>query len=198
MFAYCNNNPVIFSDSSGSRCVIAGTHLNEGARKKYYETADEAAKAFAEEVYESAMYTRHEFGAEIFSSEINGVTMYSYSTPRIGKPHEVMVGYPTPPNTVYVAFVHIHPNYDYFSQGDKDIANKRNINAYVVGSSKQLRMYDSSTFKSFPIGQIHPIQLMEFQYTSRKQMSWYTWGSHLNDGCHKPNNSCNNKVWPAW
>lgn len=188
----------MFNDFSGTRCVIAGTHLNDGARKQYYETPDEAAKAFAEEAYESAMYTRHEFGAEIFSSEINGVTMYSYSTPRIGKPHEVTVGYPTPPGTVYVAFVHIHPNYDDFSDGDIEIALRQNVNAYVVGPHKRLLRYDSISNDISYLGKIQPVLLGDFQFTSLKQSAWKTWASHLNEGCHKSNNSCNNKVWPAW
>ena len=125
MFAYCNNSPVAHADSQGTRCVPAGRCSSGG--RTYYDTPDDAARAFAEETYESAMYTRHEFGAEIFSREINGRTMYSYSTPRIGKPHSVMVGYATPPGTEYVAFVHIHPNSNVFSDGDEELAQKQKV-----------------------------------------------------------------------
>lgn len=183
---------------SGARCVHIGSRTNEGGGLQYYDTPDEAAKAFVEKTHTPSMYTRHEYGAEIYSKKINGTKKYSYTTPRIGKPHEVMVGYATPPGTEYVAFVHIHPNYDTFSTGDKNIAKKQNVNAYVAGPSKQLRKYTVETGSTEIVCSISPAPITTSQSTILKELSWYTWASHLNEGCHKPNNSCNSKSWPAW
>ena len=195
MFAYCNNNPVVFSDSSGMRCVIAGTHLNEGARKQYYETADEAAKAFSEEVYRASMYTLHEYGTEIYSIEIGGTIMYSYAPPRRGRPHYVRVGYATPIGTEYVAFAHIQPNNNKFSDGDFDNANRHNVNAYVVGPSKKLQKYESAIGKETDICTISPVALTASQYTKLYNDTWLSWEYHLLIGCDY-RFGCYNKSWP--
>ena len=114
-----------------------------------------------------------------------------------------MVGYAPPSGTDYVAFVHIHPNSNNFSDGDRELAQKHNVNAYVVGPNKELQIFDLAILDDRSLGQISPEPLNDWQRDPLKRMAWATWNSHLNSGCHmfsnsKNNSSCNNKIWPAW
>ena len=193
MFAYCNNSPVAHADSQGTRCVPAGRH--ESAGRKYYNTADEAAKAFAEETHSSSKYIRHEYGTEIYSREINGKIKYTYSPPRVGSPHSVMVGYSTPPGTKYVAFAHTHPNLDDFSYEDKRLADRQKVNAYVVGPSGYLMRKDLFFEESICVGEIFSDPLSEFQRETLAAKYRESWEQHLTNGCGS-GFACSS-IWPT-
>ena len=90
MYAYCNNNPVIFKDPSGhammwvlimalGMATILGGCAKTEPEPLPYKSADEAAKAFSEQVYSSCSYIRHEYATEIYSLTVNGQTTYGYN-----------------------------------------------------------------------------------------------------------------------
>ena len=194
MFAYCLNNPIVFQDASGTYCAFAGSHLDEIARKQYYETADEAALAFFEEVYASSMYIRHEYGAEIYSIVIGGKLMYAYTTPRVGEPHGVYVYRSVPKGANYVAFAHTHPNSDIFSKGDRWIANKYLGNAYVAGPSGVIKKKIFLYYKTEDVGTFVPMPLTDYQRTKLEETYADAWVAHTKEGCGF---DCSEKIWPT-
>jgi hypothetical protein len=194
MFAYCGNNPVVFQGSSGMYCAIAGSHIDEGARKRYYETADEAAIAFFEEVYASSMYIRHEYGTEIYSMVIDGKIMYAYTTPRVGEPHAVDVYRSVPQGAHYVAFAHTHPNSDNFSRADRKIANWFLGNAYVAGPSGVIKKRIFLHPNDETVGTLTPMPLTNYQRTKLADTYADAWIDHTKDGCGF---GCSEKIWPA-
>ena len=193
-FAYCLNNSIIYIDNTATRCVSILSRLDESGKLTVYNSADEAAQAFVEEVYSSSLYIRHEYGTEIYSRTINGATVYDYSTPRKGTPHSVLVGYPTPPGTEMVAFAHTHPNSNVFSGGDVAVANKLGVDAYVVGPNLKLQRYDVSAKKSIDLGIISPQKLTGTQCNSLTQESRVSWDYHTLVGCDF---GCGAKDWPT-
>ena len=106
-----------------------------------YETPEDAAKAFSEEVYSASMYIRHEYGAYIYSLTVDGKIMYSYNPPLSGTPHNSKGSDLIPEGATVVAFAHIHPNLNGFSKPDRDGALALGINVYVVGPDRELRLH---------------------------------------------------------
>ena len=96
LFAYCNNNPVNNCDPSGQffisallvgGLIVGGGLLLSGCSAKPepkpepYKSADDAARAFSEQVYSSSLYIRHEYSTEIYSRTVKGETTYNYNPP---------------------------------------------------------------------------------------------------------------------
>lgn len=199
MFAYCNNNPIMYSDPSG--CGLIGNFIKrvkkfiKYAEDHYepYKSADEAARAFSEEVYSSSLYIRHEYGTEIYSRTVFGVTTYNYNPPHAGEPHSVDVNSSSPEGTTIVASAHIHPNSNTFSDQDKSVAMYLNINSYVVGPNLQLQKYDPSSGTT-NLGAIYPIQLTDAQKNSLVKEFEVSWDDHIIIGCDF---GCFNMTWPT-
>ncbi len=209
MFAYCNNNPVMYKDSSGQflisalvvgGLIVGGTLLLGGCSAKPepkpepYKTADDAARAFSEQVYSSSSYIRHEYSTEIYSRTINGNTTYNYNPPRAGQPHSASVGNPTPKGTTTVAYAHTHPNSNSFSGADIRAAENLGINAYVVGPNLELQRYDLTTASTTILGSISPVPLTDAQRTALITEFQVSWDAHTAAGCDF---GCNKMVWPT-
>jgi hypothetical protein len=159
-----------------------------------YKSADEAAKAFSEEVYSSSIYIRHEYSTEIYSRTINGQTTYNYNPPRAGNPHSATVGKATPEGTTLVAYAHTHPNSNSFSLGDIRAAKNMGVDAYVVGPNLELQRYSLSSSSIIVVGVITPIPLTDAQrsfLTTEFRESWY---SHIDSGCGF---DCGSMIWPT-
>ena len=201
MFAYCNNNPVAFSDSTGTRRVGAlekykDSGIGRGTYDKSepYKTADDAAKAFSEQVYSSSSYIRYEYSTEIYSRTVNGKTTYNYNTPRVGEPHSSNVGAPTPSGTKIVAYAHTHPNTSFFSPADKNVSQTMGIDAYVVGPNLELQRYSYFSASITNIGTISPIALTDAQRSALVAEFQVLWDAHVAAGCEF---NCGSMTWPT-
>ena len=171
MFAYCGNNPINRADPDGEFWgIVIGITLAVGlvaslsgcsAKPEPYRSADDAARAFSEQVYSSSSYIRHEYSTEIYSRDINGETTYNYNPPRAGKPHSASVGNSTPKGTKSVAYAHTHPNSNVFSEADIRAARNLKIDAYVVGPNLELQRYSLSSASITNLGVISPIALTD-------------------------------------
>ncbi len=205
MFAYCNNNPIMFSDSNGARPIASTSVSNETAAERsiscqamrgtyFYSSAEEAAKAFSEQVYSSSLYIRHEYATEIYSRTFNGVTLYSYNPPRAHNPHSASVGYRTPKGTKIVAYAHTHPNSNEFSEEDIIAAQYLRIDAYVVGPNLELQWYSLFYASVTGCGIISPIALTDAERFSLMVEFQVSWDAHVDSGCDF---NCGNKTWPT-
>ena len=159
-----------------------------------YKTADDAAKAFLEQVYSSSLYIRHEYSTEIYSRTINGETTYDYNSPRAGSPHSASVYNSTPVETILVAYAHTHPNSNDFSSSDIRVAKNLNIDAYVVGPNLVLQRYSVSSAEIINIGSITPITLTDSQRLSLVTEFQASWDDHISAGCDF---NCKNMIWPT-
>lgn len=214
MFAYCGNNPVYRTDPSGQFfgivfgiSVLVGTMVSltscsaepeptpvPDPEHEPYQTADGAARAFSEQVYSSSSYIRHEYGTEIYSRTIAGITTYNYNPPTSGSPHQVILSGSTPEGTDLVALAHTHPNSISFSDEDKDSARKLRINIYMVGPNLELQRYNYKTKDVTGLGAISPIALTSNQQFSLIEEFHISWKAHISGQCDF---RCKNKKWPA-
>lgn len=222
MYAYCNNDPILLQDSSGSRPIIGGglrdetaeqrklsfSYINPQIKSPYnvgsgpYGSADAAAIAFASNTYSKTAYSRHEYGAAIYAQTKNGVTTYNYTTPIAGNPHNIKLGrIQVPSGTKKVATIHTHPRANNFSgrernavKGDIPVARRRGINSYVVGPSLNVRKYTVSTNDNSIIGTAYPIALTSWQKEALLAEFQISWDSHF-ESCKYSN--CNPGDFPG-
>ena len=209
MFVYCANNPVNRKDPAGqfwitalvvtvvvAACAIglSGCSVKSKQEPEPYKSADEAAKAFSEQVYSSSAYIRHEYSTEIYSRTINGETTYNYNPPRVGQPHSASVGQSTPKGTKPVAYAHTHPNSNAFSGMDIRAAESLGIDAYVVGPNLKLQRYNLSSATITKLDTISPIALTVEQQNSLVTQFQVSWDTHVAAGCEF---GCNKMIWPT-
>ena len=209
MFAYCGNNPVNNCDPSGqffisallvgglvlgSALLLSGCSAKPEPKSEPYKSADDAARAFSEQVYSSSAYIRHEYSTEIYSRTVKGETTYNYNPPRAGKPHSASVGNSTPKGTKAVAYAHTHPNSNVFSGADIRAAENLKIDAYVVGPNLELQRYSLSSASITNIGGISPIALTDAQRSSLVTEFQVSWDAHIAAGCDF---GCGSMTWPT-
>ena len=207
MFAYCGNNPVNNCDPSGqffisallvgglvlgSALLLSGCSAKPEPKPEPYKSADDAARAFSEQVYSSSAYIRHEYSTEIYSRTVKGETTYNYNPPRAGKPHSASVGNSTPKGTKAVAYAHTHPNSNVFSGADIRAAENLKIDAYVVGPNLELQRYSLSSASITNIGGISPIALTDAQRSSLVTEFQVSWDAHIAAGCDF---DCGSMTW---
>ena len=209
MFAYCGNNPVNNCDPSGqffisallvgglvlgSALLLSGCSAKPEPKPEPYKSADDAARAFSEQVYSSSAYIRHEYSTEIYSRTVKGETTYNYNPPRAGKPHSASVGNSTPKGTKVVAYAHTHPNSNVFSGADIRAAENLKIDAYVVGPNLELQRYSLSSASTTNLGGISPIALTDAQRSSLVTEFQVSWDAHIAAGCDF---DCGSMTWPT-
>ena len=209
MFAYCGNNPVNNCDPSGqffisallvgglvlgSALLLSGCSAKPEPKPEPYKSADDAARAFSEQVYSSSAYIRHEYSTEIYSRTVKGETTYNYNPPRAGKPHSASVGNSTLKGTKAVAYAHTHPNSNVFSGADIRAAENLKIDAYVVGPNLELQRYSLSSASITNIGGISPIALTDAQRSSLVTEFQVSWDAHIAAGCDF---NCGSMTWPT-
>lgn len=208
MFAYCGNNPITRADLSGQLwgivigvalvvglvASLSGCSVKSSSKPEPYKSADDAARAFSEQVYSSSSYIRHEYSTEIYSRTINGETTYNYNPPRAGTPHSASVGNSTPTGTNTVAYAHTHPNSNDFSGADIRAAENLEIDAYVVGPNLELQRYSLSSASTTNLGVISPIALTDAQRSSLVVEFQLSWDAHIAAGCDF---NCGSMTWPT-
>ena len=203
MFAYCGNNPVDRQDTSGTRYMKTDGAMTGGEVVRLrYESAYDAARAFATETCSASFYIFHEYGAVIYSKTVGNVTMYDYTVPFAAEPHEIHFdGVQIPYGTTSVATVHTHPIDNnpsgvYLGSGeigDACAANADNLDAYVIGPNLQLAKISMSPKTTYHYSEkVSPIALT----ASKKKQLYHqfksSWDTHL-DTCDK---DCRNITWP--
>ena len=149
---------------------------------------------FSKEVYSSSSYIRHEYGTEIYSRTVNGVTTYNYNPPHAGEPHSVDVNSSSPEGTTIVASAHTHLFGNTFSEQDKSVAMFLNINNYVVGPNLELQRYNVSSGSITNLGVISPTPLTDAQRDSLVANFEVSWDEHIMIGCEY---RCFNITWPT-
>ena len=178
----------------GLLASLSGCSANANPKPEPYKSADEAAKAFSEQVYSSSSYIRHEYSTEIYSRTIDNQTTYNYNPPRAGAPHSATVGNPVPKGAKAVAYAHTHPNSNVFSSKDIQAAEYLQIDAYVVGPNLQLQRYSFASKTTTALGVISPSVLTDAQRASLVTEFQDSWNSHISTGCDF---NCGCMIWPT-
>ena len=218
LYAYCGNNPVVRADPSGKAwgwliisvivaviitctVVLSGCATSPEPSPLQYTTVDDAAMAFANSVYSSSSYIRHEYGTVIYSITIDGMTTYDFATPVAGTPHSVGYGdVVIPAGTTAVATAHTHPNSNNFSgnevgatTGDIPNAIRRGLDSYVIGPNLKLKKYSVSSGNISTVGIASPVPLTSQQRTALVEQFYGSWSNHLGT-CGF---GCEHMVWPT-
>ena len=181
MFLYCLNDPIQFVDDSGGRCVendarsdwvmvtsdgrvVTNKNISRRTKaSKTFNSADEAAKDFSRNYYSKSTFTHLEYGTEIYEHKVNGKIVYSYNPPRVGEAHAVEVGLPVPNGSRFVAYAHIHPTTNDFTDQDINLANSLHKDAYVIGPNQNLIGYNNQFNKRRDLGYVRVKELTDDQ-----------------------------------
>ena len=203
-FIYCNNTPASLIDPDGTSvltAIIAVATITYAIIKSGilgYGSADAAAKAFSEKTYGASKYIRHEYGTQIYTRKIFGLTRYYYAKPVAGSPHSVAPGNAVVPNGVtVVAVAHTHPNSNQFSDSDKKYALTRAVDIYVVGPDLNLQKFDFSSQNTMIVGTICPVALSNEQKQQLKAAFQASWDAHIINGVCNKDFSCGTMTWPT-
>ena len=217
LFSYCTNNPANLKDSNGTTgqisllesisiavaSLVLSCVADSYAIRTGYTSADNAATAFANEVYSSCLYIRHEYGTAIYSeTDEDGVITYGYTKPKVGTPHSVNVSIiAVPDSATKVATAHTHPNSNSFSglnngatTGDIPNAKIRNLDSYVVGPNLTLQKYEVASGKIRQLQQIQPRSLTAMEKTCLEIAYSSSWNDHLST-CNW--SICKTTNWPT-
>ena len=165
-----------------------------------YVSADEAAIAWAEQIYATSLYIRREYGGEIYSRMAGNTKVFFFTNPRVGEQHSVSAGIENvPADSKFEAVVHTHPNSNSFSgmrenaeKGDIPNANRQGINVYVVGPNLNLQRYNVSDGTITVVRRISPIALTDAQRTSLVAEHRASWEEHI-VSCDR----CRQMQWPT-
>ena len=160
-------------------------------------SADDAAKAFAQETYAATSYTLHEFGTVIYSITYNGKTTYDYTTPISGNPHSINLNNITVPSGAkIVAYAHTHPNGNSFSKADITHSHAKGKTTYVACPSLNLLKYtpwQSDLGEQF-VGEFKPVGLSYYDKIDYILRFYGPWLEHI-DGCEY-SQLCGERQWP--
>ena len=74
------------------------------------------------------------------------------------------------------------------------VAQKLNIDAYVVGPNLELQHYSTSLGLTSSLGKINPVELTEAQKNQLVSDFQVSWDEHVSEGCEF---GCSNMVWPT-
>jgi len=175
-----------------------------------FSSADEAALAWANYIYSSSLFVRHEHGAIIYRSRPGE---YRLSATVGGNPHSISINPRIPFSARRIAYHHTHPNGNQFSDGDKGYARSRNTGIYFAGPVV-FQQYDALQLRLFTPSRRLPrrdesdtqvsanVMLRPLDETRAELIPLYegTWDSHftLTGGRRTcPNGfGCHRMTWP--
>lgn len=167
--------------------------FNNGGKSDGFSSMYLAASHFAQTVYSSSEYSRIEYAAIIYS--LNGE--YYYYNVRSGEPHSVTISPSVPSGATYVAYIHTHPNSEFFSSTNKSAANTLGGYAFVVTPSYSLKCYSSTSGEEQTLSTGLPIYpLTDSEKSSLKTSLSSVWYGHFVDGKCQDGFKCENKIWP--
>ena len=165
-----------------------------------FRTPDEAAIAWANHIYSTSLFVRHEHGAMIYRTAPGE---YRISRTISGSPHDVSVPLIGIPAHQRIAFVHTHPNTMGFTPDDKQLARTQGINAYVATPSDSSWVFHLWRYHRPTPSQAEDervIRNVDLKPLSTAEqailMNLYqdSWDNHL--PCIHPF-GCNNMQWPT-
>lgn len=173
--------------------TVPSTHpTTPGTPTSTYSSADAAALAWANYMYSTSLYSRHEFGANIYR---NSSGQFYLSATNVGSPHSVSY-FTVPTGIQRVATVHSHPNSSTFSDQDKTNAISRGVNNYVAApttdggtSSFHLLRYNVSDASIVNVSSVTLRSLTSTVQTNLASFHLNSWITHL--PC------CSNMQWPT-
>ena len=167
-----------------------------------YFSCDNAAAGWADSIYSTSLYIRHEYSGEIFSSTFNGRKVYSYTNPRAGSPHGVKWNKSNiPTGTNLEALIHTHINSDNFSEADKAAGKTYGVNVYLVDTSGKLRRYNvSDGTTTTDIATIKLAPLSPAQKNALEKQFKDSWDNHFNANgeCPIGFSGCQKSKWPSF
>ena len=150
MFAYCNNNPASFADSSGYSLRPSTVAINDSGRGvdhgDGYDTPEDAAVAFANEYYHITENYGNEVGAIIVCFYKNGTARYTYDMVTYGNQIKVKInisaylGDYVHNGAMIVGDIHTHATSKEFS--DPDIDAYRDMRDHFPNHKIYLAGYD--------------------------------------------------------
>nr|MBQ6241506.1 DUF4329 domain-containing protein [Lachnospiraceae bacterium] len=202
MFAYCLNNPANREDTSGeiahglrSLWEVSPDYKTPTGRDAY-DSAHDAAIGFAEKIYETSMYVRHEFSGLIYSKEKNGKTVFRVTPAQAtyGKPHESPIQSMAPGGGTAVAYIHTHTIYSFFSDADIIVAEEYKLDAYLITPTQHIQYYALGSFDAdCDSVSFTPIKLSDTEKTQLVIRFRQSWDEHIRKGC---DNHCEVYWWP--
>ena len=157
MFAYCGNNPVVYTDTSGSARYPCTVHINDSGmgvdHGTGFATPDEAAIAFADEWYDNHGGLEH--GAVIVRFYKNGQPRYTYDMVAKGTRGHVRIdttGYRDDyvhNGAAMVGDIHTHGTSNFFSPVDVAanndmLSNLPNNEFYLAGNDGGVYKYNAN------------------------------------------------------
>jgi RHS repeat-associated protein len=137
-YMYCLGNPIRWVDRDGR------------APGDPFSSVGAAAKDWGNYYNGASIIRGKEFGSTIYSTNVNGKTVYKYSTANEGRSKSVQISN-SPNGEKREATIHSHGEYDknyndnQFSKADKNNSDKRGVDSYVATPDGSLKKYDPNT-----------------------------------------------------
>ena len=180
-----------------------------GAPRGPFYSPDAAARAWANHMFSTSWFTRHEHSATIYRTAPG---VYHLTETNRGSPHRVPITWRVGQS---VATIHTHPNTPCFTSGDinlfHDLENK--IYGYVAtpsgwgASSAHLRKYTIATGNRETLGAVALRNLSNNERILLASLYHHTWigtATHPHLPCHgrsglypNPPFTCNYMQWPT-
>ena len=166
-----------------------------------YLTAGAAALDWANHVYSASVYIRHEFGATIYKKNDG---LFYITAPVSGDPDSTFTNRGGVPAHQRVAEIHTHPgDINMFSNADLDLANKYEIDSYLVASALHedgfhvtKYTFSTKTVEPTPIGTVTMRSISATDRSTLESTYYDSWWGHFDaQGICK--NNCQELSWPA-
>ena len=172
MFAYCNNNPVNFTDPTGeiagwiiaaivAVCLLVLSSckdkdpIHREVEEQKFDSVDDAVRDFGNKHLDESIKNDKEYAALIYEKNVDGEIYYTYNEILIGQQHGIQPEIPEGKGVVAVVHTHgdFSPGYadEMMSSDDRDYADDNNVSVYLITPSRKIFKYDLSTERTTEI-----------------------------------------------